>query len=93
MGEGHIVREILNVWNGVIVRHLRSVESAKISTGAPRTVGFLHHVKGGGPRRITLPDDAGLLHPLKLGLSSGILLGVQAARRAGVEMGGPFVSK
>ena len=55
----------------------------------PRTVGL----KGEGPRRIALPHDASLLHPLKLGLSSGVLLRVQAARRAGVEMGGTFVSR
>ena len=49
VGAGHIVREIRNVWNGVLVWNPHIVESAKISTGAPRTIGFRHHVKGGGP--------------------------------------------
>ena len=81
MGAGHIIGEILNVWDGVLVWNRRIVESAKISTGALRTLRFRHHVKGGGPRRIAPPDNAGLLHPLKLHLSSSVLLWVQAARR------------
>ena len=91
VGAGHINRKILNVRNGVLVWNCCIVESSKISTGAPRTIWLQHHVKGGGPRRIAPPDNAGLLHLLKLGLCSSVLLGVQAGR-AGVEMGGPFVS-
>ena len=81
MGAGHVVCKIPNVRNGVLVWNYCIVESSKISTGVPRTVRFRHHVKGRSPRRIALPDNASLLHPLKLGLSSSVLLGVQTARR------------
>merc|ERR1711946_30866 len=47
--------------------------------GAPRTVWFRHHMQGGRPWRIAPPDNASLLHPFELSLSSSVLLRVQTA--------------
>ena len=71
---GHIVCEVVNVWTRELVEHHCIVEPAKIPTGAPRTVRHWHHVKDGGPRQITLPNNASFLHPFKLGLRSSVLL-------------------
>ena len=79
VGAGHVIRKILNVWNRVLVWNSSIVNSAKISTGVPRTIRFRHHMQGGRPWRIAPPDNASLLHLLELSLSSGVLLRVQTA--------------
>ena len=40
VGAGHVVHEILNVWNGVLVRNRSIVQPSKIPTGVPRTFRF-----------------------------------------------------
>ena len=49
-GSSQIGREVLNVWNGVVVSGRDVVEAPVVPTWTPFAIGFGNHVEWRGPR-------------------------------------------